>query len=114
MSVLTWDPSEKVWQDEVVKLAKLGGWAYQHQFDSRRSVAGWPDLVLVRPPELVIVELKTLKGRVRPEQQQWLDRLAACGVEVHVWRPTDLDEVFARLVRRRQPPSGLQAGASAP
>lgn len=100
--VLVWDPPEKEWQEEVVKAAKLGGWAYYHTYDSRRSTPGFPDLVLARAPELVIAELKTLRGRVSREQQQWLDKLAACGVEVHVWRPDQLDEVYARLVLRRR------------
>lgn len=91
--------SEKAWQDQLVQLATLYGWKHYHPFDSRRSVAGWPDLVLVRPPELLIVELKTDHGRVRPNQQEWLDALAACGVEVDVWRPRDFEAVHDRLRR---------------
>ena len=92
--------TEAQWQDAVLTLAGLYGWWHYHPYDSRRSVAGWPDLVLCRPPELLVVELKTDRGRVRPEQRDWLDRLAACGVEVAVWRPRDLDETHARLKRR--------------
>lgn len=110
--VLVWDPSEKEWQAEVLKAAKLGGWWLQyHTYDSRRSASGFPDLVLVRAPELVVAELKTLKGRVQKGQQEWLDGLTACGVETHVWRPSDLDEVYARLVmQRRQPVKRKQTG----
>lgn len=92
--------TEADWQTQVIELATLYGWRHQHQFDSRRSVPGWPDLVLCRPPELLIVELKTDKGRVRPEQQVWLDDLAACGVETAVWRPSDFETVHERLLRR--------------
>lgn len=89
--------SEKAWQEQVVELATLYRWAHFHPFDMRRSDAGWPDLVLVRPPELVFVELKTDKGRLRPGQRTWLALLEACGAEVHVWRPRDFDAVHARL-----------------
>ena len=88
---------EKAWQEQVVELATYYRWRHFHPFDMRRSDAGWPDLVLVRPPELVIAELKTDRGRVRPEQQVWLDLLAACGIEVHVWRPRDFELVHTRL-----------------
>lgn len=91
--------SEKAWQEQVVQLAALYGWKHYHPFDSRRSVSGWPDLVLVRPPELLIVELKTDRGRIRPPQQEWLDALAMCGVEVAVWRPRDFEQVHDRLRR---------------
>lgn len=92
--------SEKAWQNQVLSVAVLYGWHHYHPFDSRRSVSGWPDLVLVRPPELVIAELKTEKGRTSRAQRLWLDLLAECGVEVHVWRPSDFDEVHERLKRR--------------
>ena len=88
---------EKAWQQQVVELAELYRWRVYHTYDSRRSHAGWPDLVLVRPPELLVVELKTDTGRLRPAQRDWLDDLAACGVEVAVWRPRDFEAVHDRL-----------------
>lgn len=94
-----WDPLEAEWQSEVIRLATIGGWRHHHQFNARRSAKGWPDLTLVRPPELVIAELKTERGRVSEEQKVWLADLSACGVEVYVWRPRDLEEVSARLVK---------------
>lgn len=91
--------TEKEWQDAVIELATYYRWAHFHVYDSRRSDPGWPDLVLCRPPELLVVELKSDRGRLRPDQSLWLDRLAACGLEVAVWRPRDLDEVHERLKR---------------
>lgn len=92
---------EKDWQAQVVQLARLSGWRrIYHTFDSRRSQGGFPDLVLVRPPELLIVELKTDVGKVKPNQQEWLDDLAACGVETAVWRPRDFDDIVQRLRRK--------------
>jgi hypothetical protein len=89
--------SEKLWQEQVIELATLYRWQHYHAFDSRRSIAGWPDLVLARSPELLFVELKTDKGRVTPAQRDWLTLLTACGVETHVWRPRDFDEIHERL-----------------
>lgn len=93
--------TERQWQEQVTQLAQLYDWAHYHPFDSRRSVAGWPDLVLARPPELLFVELKTDRGRLSPAQRAWLELLTACGQEVHVWRPRDFDDVHERL--RRNP-----------
>lgn len=91
---------EKDWQQQVTRLARLEGWRVMHHLISRGTEPGWPDLVLTRPPELLIVELKAERGRVTPAQRTWLDDLAACGVEVHVWRPSDFDAVHERLRRR--------------
>lgn len=93
--------TEKAWQGNVVTVARLNGWWVHHHHDSRRSEPGFPDLVLLRPPELLMVELKTDRGRVTPEQRKVLDMLEACGVEAHVWRPADERDVFARLARKR-------------
>lgn len=95
--------TEEVWQREVLRLAGYYGWTLTyHTYDSTRSNPGWPDLVLHRPPgELLVVELKADKGRVKPAQQEWLRALACSGVETAVWRPRDLDAVHERLKRRR-------------
>jgi VRR-NUC domain len=65
---------------------KLRGWRYYHSHDSRRSVAGFPDLVCVRGRRVLVAELKTANGRVRSEQREWLDAFALAGVESHLWR----------------------------
>ncbi len=92
--------TEADWLAWVRQLARLNGWTSYHTHDSRRSDAGFPDLVLVRPPELVIAELKTEGGRVTVAQDCWLAALQACGIEAQVWRPSDADAVVARLRRR--------------
>ncbi|MDQ2727540.1 MAG: VRR-NUC domain-containing protein [Actinomycetota bacterium] len=66
------------------------GWRTPVQGDG----AGWPDLVLVRPPRIVVAELKAAKGRLRPEQIEWLADFGACpGVETFEWRPKDWDQI---------------------
>lgn len=89
--------TESEWQAIVVEIAGYYRWQHFHVYDSRRSDPGWPDLVLARPPELMFVELKTDRGRLRPEQRVWCDTLTACGQEVHVWRPRDWDAMMDRL-----------------
>lgn len=94
------DLSERDWQSTVTGLATVMGWWTHHHHDSRRSSEGWPDLVLLRPPDALFVELKTNTGRVRPEQALVLQMLSECGLEVHVWRPRDWEIVRSRLIRK--------------
>jgi hypothetical protein len=113
--------SEAAFQRQIEQLAGFYGWTTYHTHDSRRSAPGFPDLVLVRPPELIFAELKTDKGRIRPEQQQWLTMLYEVSVAVeravsrgpvsdeldpridtYVWRPRDFDDINDRLARHRR------------
>jgi hypothetical protein len=60
--------------------------------------AGLPDLILCKPPRLIFAELKSERGRVRAEQQAWLDALRQCaGVEVYLWRPSDWASIVETL-----------------
>lgn len=118
--------AEAAFQRQVEQLAAFYGWRTYHTHDSRRSAAGFPDLVLVRGPELLFAELKTASGRVRPEQEAWIDALGYVAgevnavvddldrrledplapeqrpaVEVYIWRPADFDALHARLARGR-------------
>ena len=79
--------TEKDLQATVEQCATLLGWRIHHHWISIRSSPGWPDLVLVRPPRLMVVELKRDGVTPTPAQQEWLDDLAACGVDVRIWRP---------------------------
>ena len=91
--------SEKQWMAQVVELAGILGWETYHAWLSIHSPRGWPDLVLCRPPRLVLAELKAERGQVSEAQDHWLTLLAECGVEVHVWRPSDLPAVRDALAR---------------
>lgn len=92
--------SEKDWQQTVIDTARAGGWWVHHHLDSRGSEEGWPDLVLLRPPACVFVELKTDRGQVRPAQAVVLEMLADSGLATAVWRPRDWPAVEARLLGR--------------
>lgn len=92
--------TEREFQQQVVDLAGLTGWLVYHTHDSRHSAQGWPDLVLVRPPELIFAELKTETGRLSTAQKEWLEALTGSGQRACVWRPADFDAIVAALARR--------------
>jgi hypothetical protein len=91
--------TERQFQEAIIQYAELQGWLVYHTFDSRRSAAGFPDLVMVRDDDLVFAELKTEKGRVSAAQRRWLDALIypahAC-----LWRPSDWPTIERILARR--------------
>jgi hypothetical protein len=130
--------SEHVWQQRVLGLARFYDWRAYHPPDNapmvggrgarrQRVEPGFPDLHLLRGPELLIVELKDATGRTTAAQEAWLDAyrvlaaavkgaadpiravtrgapefyLAVPSVEVHVWRPADADAAHERLARGR-------------
>ncbi len=83
-------PEHKL-QAEVIKLAQQLGWRHYHTHDSRRSVPGFPDLVMVCPGTGVLLfrELKREGEYPTPEQREWLSWLEGAGQDVGVWRPRD-------------------------
>lgn len=83
--------SERQLQDQVIELAKRMGWMSFHDYDSRRSTPGFPDLVLVHPKQRRIVwrELKSETGTPTPEQKAWISTLLLVGEDVDIWRPRD-------------------------
>jgi hypothetical protein len=85
---------EEAFLQRVIDLARGLGYRHYHPRDSRKSVAGWPDLVLVRPGRGVLfAELKTDTGRLTAAQEEWLECLRDAGQEAHVWRPGDMAEI---------------------
>lgn len=77
----------------MIELARTLGWRVYYVPDSRHvSDRGFPDLTMIHEAKrrLVFAELKTEKGKVRPEQEIWLGVLKDVGVEVHLWRPADM------------------------
>lgn len=93
--------TEKVWQKQVEGLAKTLGYRHYHPYFSMRSAPGYPDLTLISPSQkrVIWIELKTEKGKVTNNQQEWLDCLAEAGQEVYVFRPSDFDRIVEILRR---------------
>jgi hypothetical protein len=89
---------ERTWRAQVQKWAERAGWEVYFTWTSRHSPAGFPDLVLVRPPRCLFAELKTEIGRLSQRQEVWQLLLAGCpGVESYVWRPHDELEIHRIL-----------------
>lgn len=103
--------TEKQFEAQVKDLAFLFGWKYYHTWRSIHSPAGFPDVVMVRPPRLIFAELKSEKGKLSPAQKEWLDLLTKCDkyefhsaqerllptIEVYLWRPHDIEEIAGIL-----------------
>jgi hypothetical protein len=89
--------SEDHLQQRITMLCDYLHLKWHHETDSRKSKKGWPDLVIAGPDRVIFVELKSEKGRVTAEQQDWLDTLASAGAVVKVWRPADWPEIERTL-----------------
>jgi hypothetical protein len=97
---------EKDFQQWVVDLARWHGWLVHHTRTVKIAGGGWtspgldagfPDLVLARPDELIFAELKTNTGKTTGTQARWLDVLDTAPIEVVVWRPKDMPHIMERL-----------------
>lgn len=86
----------------VMEVGKAAGWLIYHVPDSRRAPAGFPDLVLLRPPQVLFYELKRLGrgGTMKPLQQQWIEGLQACGLEAGIWKADSIPDIWQRLTER--------------
>lgn len=111
--------TEAEFQAVVVELAHVLGWHHLHvrrtigkgrRWTTATNVVGWPDLFLwhERQHRTLAAELKSDTGKTTPEQEAVLASLNAAGIEVHVWRPADLDDI-ARTLTRTDAPSGRSA-----
>ena len=100
--------TEREFQQAVVQLARLMGWRVHHTRPALTQCgrwltpiqgdAGFPDLVLCRPPRLILAELKRNGARPTPAQRAWLEALQACvGVECYLWTPADWKTVVRTL-----------------
>ena len=109
--------------------AKMFGWRFAHFRPARTKYGwvtpmegdkGWPDYVLLRPPRLILAELKRAAraSSIEPEQKTWLRQLgqvhAACencgdtatqAIEVYVWDPKQRDEILLCLALEQSPAS---------
>lgn len=92
--------SEDALQRSLIEVAEIHGWAWHHETDSRRSKAGFPDLVFAHMTHGVcFIELKSERGYLKPAQKEWRDVLVAGGARYYVFRPRDrfiADALFAR------------------
>jgi len=102
--------TEKEFQGQILDLAKIFRWRRAH-FRAARTKHGWrtpvqadgkgfPDLVLVKPPRLIIAEVKRQDTKPDDHQLEWLNDFAGVpNVEVYTWKPADWDDIVAILAK---------------
>lgn len=101
----TIDLTEAQFLDQIIDLARLYGWRIAH-FRAARTKYGWatpvagdgkgfPDTVLVKKGfPTIFAEIKREKGKLSPEQEEWLEALRGNpGVMACVWRPSDFEAI---------------------
>lgn len=88
-TVLNW--TEDQLQTNTIDAAQQFGWSAYHTHDSRRSQAGFPDLVLWHPIQrrFIIRELKKETGVLSTAQRTTIQTMRDAGADVAVWRPRD-------------------------
>lgn len=99
------DPIEDDFTDWVIARAHDHGYLVAHFRPARTAKGyrtpiqgdtGFPDLVLAKPGDLIVSEIKRNGQDPRPDQRAWLVALGALAV---VWRPRDAPMVLERLSR---------------
>lgn len=103
--------TEKQFQAQIVKAAKLLGWYVYHTYDSRRSAPGFPDLVLCDTRRVIYAEIKVGRNLLSADQEKWVDALRRTHATVFVWRPEDWPQIEAELF---DTPRGWGAGKCDP
>ena len=90
---------EADWLATLIDTCRSLGYLVYHTHDSRRSAAGFPDLVAVNPflHRVVFAELKGPGGHLSLDQQRWRDALLEAGAAWYCWRPADWPEALRVL-----------------
>ena len=97
--------SEAEFIEKARALLDMCGWRWWHVRTSIGTNPGLPDIIavhrtVIRP--ILWIELKTLKGKVSPEQKEGIEILLFQGAEVHVFRPGQEQELADLLGPRPQ------------
>jgi hypothetical protein len=98
--------SEKQWQKQVEEALDVFGWWWMHVPSNvvvcpschakiyRGIAKGFPDILAIKPPYILWIELKRERGQLDKEQRRVAHMLEACG---QVWRharPRNREELF--------------------
>lgn len=96
--------NEEQFKARVMAYAQLRQWRICH-YRPARTTSGWrtpleghrgaPDLILARDGRVLLVELKSEKGGMRPGQVEW--GMAIGPEHYRLWRPSDWDEIVDEL-----------------
>lgn len=100
---------ESEWQKQVEEALTLHQWDWWHVPANvvvcptcRRKIyrgirKGFPDILAIKPPFLIWIELKTETGVLDPDQKAMHHKLRACGQTVLHARPRDREWLFALI-----------------
>ena len=103
--------TEKDLKSIVLNIARRYGWLVHHDLPAMNIRGRWathvegdvgfPDLVLVHPNkgQMLVVELKSERGKTTTSQDTWLAAFQLANIENHVVRPSDLEFITDRLTR---------------
>lgn len=96
--------SEDDLQRRILDTAKANGWRRVHVRPARTARGNWvtpyqgdpglPDLILARAGQVLLAELKSADGRMRPGQPEWLEALGPHG---RLWKPSDWPDILREL-----------------
>lgn len=100
-------------QEAVIALARVMGWRVAH-FRPAKTWQGWqtpvaadgkgfPDLVLVKPAQCIVAELKSDKGDLSPHQRGWINAFESAGIPAYIWRPEHWTDGQILAVLQRVP-----------
>ena len=93
-------PCERHFRQQVLDYARLNGWKAYFTWTSIHSPAGFPDIVLVRGPKMIIAELKSETGKVTQAQDEWLAAFHQVKrLNIFCWRPEDWPLIVEALRR---------------
>ncbi len=121
--------SEATWMRQVQRLAEsLGWWTFHVPANVRRcphcrcrshhvptcqhqrcgtfdwTNPGLADLLLIKPPRMVWLEIKRDHGQPSPAQQRFLAMARACGQTAEIVWPSDRERVYAILLDEQTSP----------
>lgn len=102
---------ESDWMEAATDALTLCGWRWAHVPPTRRPASRWssensgkgfPDLVCLRPPDVLWIEVKREGYGPSPEQTTWINGLRASGQSAHVLTfPRDWP-LFDSLIARNE------------
>lgn len=95
---------EKDFAHQVEHLLNLFRWRWTHFEPAVRQSGTWatalrgqkglPDYIAVRRGELLFAEIKGDRGRLTPDQAEWIDDLRKVDtVRAELWYPHQLDDI---------------------
>lgn len=100
--------SEADWEYTLIDAYRQGGYQCFHippmrgrdgQWFTNTTEAGLPDWILVKPPDLILLELKKQTGKATVEQVRTIKRLQQCtNIIAGFGRPTDAPVLMRRAL----------------